>query len=384
MPDEAGGQPRAEDEFDRELRRIIDGTAGEARFHELSASERAKASEREHKQADKRAKARAREARKDRRVNTRRRAIRAASSIAVILVLAGSGMFAWHRFAGKASPAVADIATSTATVTSSGNGAVPPASVLSSGGIISSLAPFAGPSADPFAGTPADHWADGTAGITSPAARPAGTFTSAQVAAAYATTRKILVAQNLDPTTLRGGKPTAFEKLLTRRQLSQFVKGLDKVGLAKGGTPLSTRVWVASFAPGSADLVGSEIKVHGTMSARAATTGGSKVLDVDVNYRFVYVVEPPGKPQDWMRIVGQVSGYIEFFNRQDPAGPLQPWIVSAYPSEAGAQCATTDGFIHPDYPSGPPPSVQPTGPAIDPYSMAIPQHAGTCPPVTRT
>ena len=374
MPDEAGGQPQAEDEFDRALRRIIDGTAGEARFHELSASERAI------KQADKQARE---QAGKGRRATTRRRVIWAASSIAVILVLAGSGMFAWHRFAGQAGPPAADIATSTATGASGGSGAVPPASVISSG-LISSLAPFAGPPADPFAGTPADHWADGTAGITPPAAKRTGTFTSAQVAAAYATTRKILVAQNLDPATLRGGKPTAFEKLLTRNQLNQFVRGLDKVGLAKDRTPLSTRAWVASFAPGSADLVGSVIKVHGTMSARAATSGGSKVLDVDVNYRFVYVVEPPGDPQDWMRIVGQVSGYIEFFNRQDPAGPLQPWIVSAYPSEAGAQCATTDGFIHPDYSSGTQASVRPTGPAIDPYSMATPRHAGTCQLVTRT
>jgi hypothetical protein len=378
MPDETGGQPQAEDEFDRALRRIIEGTAGEARFHELSASEREKAGARAVKQADKRA-----GAREDRRARTRRRAIRAASSLAVILVLAGGGVLASHRFAGKTTPAVTDSAISTATVTSSGSGAVPPASVVSSAGI-SSFAPFAGPPADPFSGTPADHWADGTAGITLPTAKQTGTFTSAQVAAAYATTRKILVAQNLDPTTLRGGKPTAFEKLLTLKQLNQFVRGLGKVGLAKDGTPLSTRAWVASFAPRSADLVGSVIKVHGTMSARATTNGGSKALDVDVNYRFVYVVERPGKPQDWTRIVGRVSGYIEFFNWQDPAGPLQPWIVSAYPFEAGAQCATTDGFIHPDYPSSPPASVRPRGPAIDPYSMAIPQHVGTCQPVTRT
>src|SRR5215469_15453425 len=99
MPDEAGGQPRAEDEWDRALRQIIDGTAGEARFHELSASERAKARARAVKQADKRAKAR-----EDRRATTRRRVIRAASSVAAILTLAGSGVFAWHRFAGKITP----------------------------------------------------------------------------------------------------------------------------------------------------------------------------------------------------------------------------------------------------------------------------------------
>jgi hypothetical protein len=68
----------------------------------------------------------------------------------------------------------------------------------------------AGPPADPFAGTPADDWADGANGIVLPAAKPIGGFTRDQVKFAYQRTRKLLVAANLDPTTLLGGAPTAF------------------------------------------------------------------------------------------------------------------------------------------------------------------------------
>ena len=161
---------------------------------------------------------------------------------------------------------------------------------------------------------------------------------------AYATTRTLLIAQNLDPTTLRGGAPTAFADVLTAQQRTQFTAGLDKIGLSKQGYSLSTRDWVASFTPGTTTLIGTVIKVHGTMSARSATDQGQTVLEINVNYRFVYAVDPPHDPADWMRIVGQVTGYIEFDDWQDPGGPIQPWDISALPSEAGARCGTTDGF----------------------------------------
>lgn len=72
-----------------------------------------------------------------------------------------------------------------------------------------------GPPADPYAGTPADQWANGAAGIVLPAARPIGGFTTAQVESAHQTTRKLLIAADLDKTTLLGGAPTAFADLLT-------------------------------------------------------------------------------------------------------------------------------------------------------------------------
>ena len=69
-----------------------------------------------------------------------------------------------------------------------------------------------------------------------PGGRFHGPFTASEVAAAYATTRKLLIAQNLDQSTLRGGAPTAFADVLTPQQRSQFIAGLDKIGLGERAT----------------------------------------------------------------------------------------------------------------------------------------------------
>ena len=58
-----------------------------------------------------------------------------------------------------------------------------------------------GPPANPFAGSPAQGYADAAAGIVVPAAHPVGKFSTAQVAAAYAKTRQLLVTPCSSPPT---------------------------------------------------------------------------------------------------------------------------------------------------------------------------------------
>lgn len=245
--------------------------------------------------------------------------------------------------------------------------------------------PLTGPPADPFTGTPADRWADGAAGIVTPTAGPVGGYTAAQVKYAYRITRELLIAGNLDRRTLLGGAPTAFADLLTSDQRKQFLGGLDKTGLDKQGEPVSTREWVTSFAPGGTQLIGDVIKVHGTMRARAAKdSGGYKVLNVDVDYIFVYPIEPPHQATRWMRVVVQASGAVLFGNWAQAATSFEPW-VQYIGSSAGVLCGTTDGYIHPDYPgtaargAGPSPS----GTAVDPYAMGASGSSG-CHPSTGT
>jgi hypothetical protein len=369
MSDGPGEPSPADDDIERRLRELTEEISGTARIREPSAAEREKAGK-------ERSKAQAREA-KVRARASRRRGGRAVGWSVAVVVLAGAGLFAWHQ----ESRPVAGGPDDTQVVT---HGAVPrtPAPVTSSPSLAAT--PYSGPPADPFAGSPADHWTDGAAGIAIPAAAPHGPFTASEVAAAYATTRKLLIAQNLDKTTLAGGAPTAFADVLTAQQRAQFTAGLDKIGLSKQGYTLSTRTLVASFAPGTTALIGTVIKVYGTMSARSAVDRGNTVLDVDVNYRFVYAVEPPRAPRDWMRVVGQVTGYIEFSDWQGPGGPIQPWDVSAIPAEAGIRCGMPDGYIHPDYPGGPPGKVQPSGARINPYSMSNRDTTGVCQPTTGT
>jgi hypothetical protein len=365
MSDGSGGPSPSDEEIERKLRELTEEISGTARIREPSAAERERA-------AKKQSKAPARKARP-----SRRRGGKAIGWSVAVAVLAGAGFFVWHH----ESPSGPGGPNDTQVVTS---GAVPRTSAPATSTPHLAATPYSGPPADPFARTPADHWADGAAGITIPAAASHGPFTASEVAAAYATTRKLLIAQNLDHTTLLGGAPTAFADVLTAQQRAQFVAGLDKIGVDKKGFELSTRSWVASFAPGTTSLIGTAIKVYGTMSARSGTDSGKTVLEVEVNYRFVYAVEPPRAPADWMRVVGQVTGYIEFNDWQDPGGPLQPWDVSAFPAEAGARCGTTDGFNHPDYPGGPPEKVQPSGTPINPYSMSNPATKGACGSTTGT
>lgn len=221
-----------------------------------------------------------------------------------------------------------------------------------------------GPPADPFAGTPADRWADGTAGITLPAATAIGSYTKAQVEYAYQTTRDLLVAAELNKQTLLGGAPAAFADLLVAPEKTWFEQNLNKKGADKNGDALSSRGLVMSFAPGSTQLIGGVIKVHGTMSARAATAdNGGDELVVHVDYIFVYPIEPPHEPDDWMRVVNEVVWTMTFADWQGSASSFAPWVNATSGNVggvSGVDCGTTDGYSHPDYPTNSGPSAQPS------------------------
>jgi hypothetical protein len=321
MPEGTGGhEPDHEDEIDRKLRELTEGLLAESKIKELSAAERAK-----------------QDKRRQRRKRWRGRLT--VGAIAVV-ILAAAGGAAWLRLSHSST-------TSTP--------------------------------ADPFAGTPAEQWADGESGIVLPSAKPVGSFTSAQVEKAYQTTRELLIAANLNQQTLLGGAPNAYADLLVKQQRAEFLADLNKKGVNSGGYPLSTRKWVASFYPGSAEFIGSTIKVHGAMSAQTAHESGGTVLAVEVNYTFVYAVEPPGDPSDWMRVLDHQYGSFDFAQWDDPGGPLEPWDQTII-GNAGIQCGTTDGYIHPDYPSERTATPAESGPVINPYaqSTSIPGGGAVC------
>jgi hypothetical protein len=344
-PGDASGQ---DDEIDRRLRELTAEISSASRIHEPSAAERARAA-----------------AKRQKRPRRRRGSLLTAWGI-VIVVLAAAGAATWFHF-HSSSRALND----TQPVR---NGPVPPSSSASASAA-SPPSVTAGPPADPFAGTRAVNWANGAAGIVVPSASPHGEFTAAQVKAAYQYTRNILIAENLNWPTLDGGAPNAFADLLTAQQRDDFDKGLDKIGLDKQGSPLSTRAWVTSFAPGTTSFVTTTVKVNGTMSAGETVLFGRKALRVKVDYLFVYAVEPPGHPDDWMRIVVQDYDTLDFAQWFNPGGSLEPWLTSAGGSTAGGQCGMTDGYVHPAYPNGARSGVQPSGAPVDPY-LQTPSFSG--------
>jgi hypothetical protein len=364
MPDASSG-PVPADEFDRELRELTEGTAGEAMFIEPSAAERAMGAVAEVRQRPT-ARPRARAKKRGQFAGT--------VFLAVTLILVGvADLLGHHAVVDGASASAGAGGAATA---SPRPGLAPPGpasgveSVLS--GTISPVDPFAVPPADPFAGTTADHWADGAAGIVVPATGPVGGFSRAQVAAAYATTRQLLIAANLDGRTLLGGAPTAFAKLLTPGQRAAFLTGLNKTGVTSGGEPVSTRTWVASFAPGSTELVTNVIKVHGTMRARTRAA----VLAVDVDYLFSYAVEPPHDPSDWTRVTDHVYGSFDFAPSGDGSGALEPWDRAVITNSGIHGCGVADGYIHPAYPSDRSVDDNQIRPLIHPYSAPVPPPSG--------
>lgn len=325
------------DDIERRLRELTE-EVNKSRIHEPSAREREAAS----KQATKQPKG-----------GRRNHGSRLLTAVIVIVVVAVCGAIGWSKLRH-------------------GDTIKPQAAPVSSVNRLLTPSDETGPPPDPFAGSPANTWASGAAGIVAPTASAHGQFTAAQVSAAYATTRELLIAGNLNWPTLRGGTPTAFADLLATQQRTYFLAGLGKLGVDKQGFPLSTRDWVTSFAPGSTTFVTDTVKVRGSMSASEAkeSPSGTTVLRITVNYLFTYAIEPPGKPTEWMRAVGHEQGYFDFAQWQgDTANALEPWY-QAGTAVAGTQCGTTDGYDHPSFQNATPTKVQPTGAPVNPYSFA--------------
>jgi hypothetical protein len=347
-----GPEPASADEFDRALRDLTAGRPGPAQFRELSAAERARAAAAADKRARKEAARAHRKARRPGRLTV---------PLALLLVLALAGGLAWVRFGRR--PGSVGHPTPTNQVQAVSSTAASPIS--------------------PFAGTPAAAWDNGAAGIVVPVARPVGPFTAAQVALAYSLTRKLLTAAALNKQILLGGQPTAFERLLSNDQRSDFRASLRKTGLNKDGSDRNLRSWLVAFAPGSTVLVGSEVKVRGTMTASAGTVQGGHVLFIGINYRFVYAVEPPDQPAAWRRVIVGYGDNVQFGNWADAATTFEPWVDWSQ-SDSGADCVNVKGYIYPDYQTVQPKGAQPSGPARDPYSMAeLPSTSG-CGRVSRT
>ncbi|WP_285569676.1 hypothetical protein [Actinoallomurus iriomotensis] len=220
--------------------------------------------------------------------------------------------------------------------------------------------------ADPFEGSPAAAYADGAAGITPPAATATGGLSARDVEAAYARTRKRLVAAGLDRPTLLGGSPDAFARAVGPDERSYFVTNLNNPDLGK-----RTRSWVVTFAPNTAALSGPVIKVHGTMSAHPSAVNHLRGAGVRFDYLFVYPIERPGSPATLERLVVRLSGEVLFY----PSGGTlhshtSRWELFSDP----ARCDVRDGFIHPAYHDSAPERSPGTGPAHDPYdqSQAMP------------
>ncbi|MFF5975783.1 hypothetical protein ACFY7C_30180 [Streptomyces sp. NPDC012769] len=227
---------------------------------------------------------------------------------------------------------------------------------------------------EPFKGSPALRWADGAAGIEPPAAKATGWMSKAQVAEALKKSKRFLVAANLDPAVIKGGKPAAALGLLdpkdpdTREELE---RSLELPTEENDPTALFTR-----FSPHDVRQVGTVVKTRGRMTVENGRGEDAGLVLIRADYTFVYPVVKarPGADEVARTIVRrQVT-----FAIADPARYVATrgrlFLYEWQANVGNDDCdEPLDGFLHPVFDSdlmADPDAPSPTGPAVDPYDRS--------------
>ncbi|MEU7065186.1 hypothetical protein ACIGQE_00645 [Streptomyces sp. NPDC053429] len=222
---------------------------------------------------------------------------------------------------------------------------------------------------DPFRGSPALQWADGAAGIEVPQATAVGGVAEDRVADALAKAKQFLVAANLDPDVLRGGRPEAALKLLDPQD-GELRQELDAsfAQPAREHDPLNlfTRYDPAELRP-----VGDVVKVRGRMWVEPGERAGEAQVKAD--YSFVYpFVKAGGNPEDVARTIMRRELTLVV---ADPAKwrvtPGTVRLTSYRQDLANSACDRFDGYVHPSFFSDPDDrGPAPSGSPVDPYDRS--------------
>ncbi|KOG34116.1 hypothetical protein [Streptomyces resistomycificus] len=235
---------------------------------------------------------------------------------------------------------------------------------------------------EPFAGSPALRWADGEAGIVLPKAKAVDGLSEDRVEQALRLTRKLLVAANLDPKTVSGGRPEAALAVLDPKQPEMF-DDLNRSLRApdKDNDPLRL---FSRFDSDDVRLVGDVIKTRGRMTFEKGGQGG---VAVHADYTFVYpVVRTDGSTEVTRTIVRRAID-VELLDPARYVTTPDRLNVVQYARDVGnTACDVHDGFLHPQFPSTTPTDAA-TGPMTDPYDRSRDigaDGAGTCGTVSRT
>ncbi|MFF7182139.1 hypothetical protein [Streptomyces sp. NPDC008121] len=242
---------------------------------------------------------------------------------------------------------------------------------------------------EPFKGSPALRWADGAAGIEPPPAKAVGWMSKKQTAAALKRAKDFLVAANLDPAVIKGGKPTAALALLDPEQggLRSEVDTWLAHPTEKGDP---TRVF-SRFDPSEVRLVGRVVKLRGRMTVEEGKGKDAGTVLVRTDYTFVYplVKTRPGADEVARTIVRREITFSFAEPGRFRVTPGKLGISYWHSSIGNSTCDhAPDGFLHPTFPEDlrAQPAPAPSGPATDPYdrSKSLDDLPGECGTTTRT
>ncbi|HEY3477654.1 MAG TPA: hypothetical protein VGL02_02040, partial [Streptomyces sp.] len=206
--------------------------------------------------------------------------------------------------------------------------------------------------------------------------------------------KEFLVAANLDPAVLAGGRPDKALALI------------DPVGsaladirgyLAEPTRKHDTSNLFSRFAPAEARVVGSVVKVRGRMTLSKGNLGGVRI---DADYTFVYPLRQTRDQGPSPEIARTIVRHTVTFQLPDPdrwqRTPGKLTLTSWNGDIGNSACGIYDGLLHPEFsgaaeptPTGTAsgtPRPTPKGPATDPYDRSRPIGWGQtdCGTVSRT
>lgn len=220
---------------------------------------------------------------------------------------------------------------------------------------------------EPFRGSPALQWADGAAGIELPAAEAVGGVPEEKIAEGLQNAKAFLVAANLDPATLKGGRPAAALALLDPKD-KELSAHLEK-SLAQPGKDQDPMNLFSRYDPAEVKLVGEVVKVRGRMWVEAGKEAGQ--ADIRLDYSFVYPLVKAAQGAD--QVERTIVRREITFTVADPkkwqvtAGRIR--LVDVRVDLANSACEVYDGYMHP-FDGDPVTGVTPSGTPEDPYDRS--------------
>ncbi|CAL9486125.1 hypothetical protein [Streptomyces sp. enrichment culture] len=216
----------------------------------------------------------------------------------------------------------------------------------------------------PFRGSPALRWAEGADAIELPEAKAVAGMSKADAELALRRTKEFLVAANLDPDVIAGGRPDEALDLLDpeaqkdllpdqRRGLREPSREHDPVGL------------FSRFDPDEVRLAGDVVKVRGRMSLAGGKPGEIKV---HADYTFVYpLVRAEGGDHVERTIVRREITTLlldpDRWYATEGKLAIHEYKVNTF----NTACAVYDGYLHPVFPED---RERATGPSVDPYDRS--------------
>ncbi|MFC8217361.1 hypothetical protein ACFUTY_04225 [Streptomyces sp. NPDC057362] len=216
----------------------------------------------------------------------------------------------------------------------------------------------------PFRGSPALRWAEGADAIELPEAKAVAGMSRADAELALRRTKEFLVAANLDPDVIAGGRPDEALDLLDpeaqkdllpdqRRGLREPSREHDPVGL------------FSRFDPDEVRLAGDVVKVRGRMSLAGGKPGEIKV---HADYTFVYpLVRAEGGDHVERTIVRREITTLlldpDRWYATEGKLAIHEYKVNTF----NTACAVYDGYLHPVFPED---RERATGPSVDPYDRS--------------